>query len=178
MVYLKRPRLKLRDTPSFLTKSASHPLHFVQHGDVKPKTEKKVLINELFADVERPQLAWKVNRIAEQLQQSLDDEKEMVTSTLTNFLEVFERDICPFSKVAATQTLTCNPLADNVSLVDRVCVKINDMTRGSLQRSNLSCDLFKDSKQLLLKMSTEHKDKIALLKSRMGGSSKRSCVKQ
>ncbi|KAH9390354.1 hypothetical protein TYRP_023181 [Tyrophagus putrescentiae] len=165
VIYRKKSRLL--DSTSFFTKSNNQPLKFIQNSDVKPKTDKKVLIKDLFADVEQPNLVWKVNRIAQQLQQSLDDEKRMVTSTLNNFLEVFERDICPFSKIAATETLTCNPLADNVSLVDRVCVKINDMTRGNLQRSNLSCDLFKNSKLLLMKMSNEHKDRVALLKNRM-----------
>lgn len=166
VVYLKRPRKSLRDTP-YLAKT-SHQLHFVRHSEVKPKTEKKVAITELLGEVGKPSTGWKLTHLAEQLLQSSTDETTTMQATLTNFLDVLERDISPFSKCAENATLFGDPNADKIDLKDRLCVKINDLTRANLQRTRVILDHYKESRQLLTKLSTEHKDKVAGLAKRIG----------
>lgn len=172
-ILVKRPRPLLRETKGsqyYLqsAKSQSTLPHFLRYSDVKPKPDKKVAITDLLGEVQKPNVGWKISHLAEQLLEASNEEVNTVQNTLENFLQVLEKDISPFSACASNSTLFGDPNADKVNFVDKICVKINDLTRANLQRTNVILEHYKESQQLLLKLTTDHKEKVTGLAKRIG----------
>lgn len=174
VIFLKKPRFNLRPPPredKLLKKDNNnlHPQYFMKYSDVRYK-ERKTPPTELFSQTQRPNYTWKTVHIAEQLREGNEHEKLMVHSTLNNFLKSLESEISPFSAIASKATLFGDSSVDTdkIDIVDKTCVKLNDVVRGNIQRTKIMLDLQQDAKQLLFKLSNDHKEKVVNFAKRLG----------
>lgn len=152
--------------------------HFVRYSDVKfdvkPKSSSTKRA-ELLADVKRQTGGYNF-KIANQLGKSSEYEASELKSILEQFLLVIETEISPKSKAAAISTLYGNPeSAEKMDKIDQMCMKINDLARANIQRTKLIIENFNASKQSLINLTEDHKEKMATITKKI--SHKRNFIK-
>lgn len=161
----KKPRPSLIGTCNTPWKSLQY--HFLRHSDVKPKPEKKLTLSELSNEGLQKKNGWKIHHLATQMEEMGDNELE-VYDRLNKVLETFE----PSSNGIETNgtsshlhdevhDLLAEPLVPGGQMT--MADKLTDLIRGNLQRSNLFQEQITESKQLLIKLTHEHRERVGKL---------------
>lgn len=152
--------------------------HFMRYSDVKLDVKTKSSSNkrsELLSDVKK-QTGFRNLLISKQLNQGAEEEENCFKNVLEQFLFLLETEISPNSKAAATSTLYGNPeSAEKLSKIDQMCMKINDLTRANIQRTNIIIENYNSAKQMLITLTEDHKDKMATITKKI--THKRSFIK-
>lgn len=163
-----RPRLSMLNSCALPSKSLQY--HFLRYSDVKPKPEKKLTLSELSNQVLQKKNGWKIHHLATQLEDTSSNEAEIL-ERLQKILEIFEQEL---SKLPMDEELPLasgsNKLPVKVSLRDR----LSDLIRGNIQRSLLYQDQSTESRQLLIKLTNDHREKVAKLTKK--NLNKRTCI--
>lgn len=170
---LKRPRPSLLNSFNYQLKPAQH---FLRPTDVKVRTDnKKLSVSDMVQNVSK-QNGWRNTILSTQLHNSAGDEYSLVQKPLENFLKLLEEEVSPYSKIASKSTLYGNQaVSENLSFIDRISVKINDLTRANIQRNKIIIDNLNEAKQVLTKVTTDHREKLSLCTKRIAH--KRSLAK-
>ena len=182
----KKPRVSLLSSYNVGWKSQQY--HFLRYSDVRPKPEKKLTLSELSHEGLQRKNGWKIHHLATQME-VMSDNEESVYQRLNQFLDTFERDVSALSNQCSQSTQqttlnTCNSsntcTATNNSCnrtesvnacelkvrtavdtnLDSITVKLNDLIRGNLQRSNLFSDQISEARQLIIKLTNDHKERV------------------
>ncbi|UXI16836.1 Microtubule-associated protein RP/EB family member 1 [Sarcoptes scabiei] len=172
---VKKPRPSLIHQSNYMVRIP----HLPRYSDMKHKNDKKS-IQDLLNDL-RKENEWKDLLLSEQCKKLADDEKQSTLKSLEIFLSILEERISPFSKCAETNTLYHHLYQNNahnegelnlnsnnlkidgisISLADRKCVRINDIIRANIQRSKLIVEQLIECSQLIQKITSDHKEKVA-----------------
>ncbi|KAH9417253.1 DNA-(apurinic or apyrimidinic site) lyase [Dermatophagoides pteronyssinus] len=177
-ISIKKPRLSIINYHT----NGKLP-QFSSYNDVKPKNDKKLTLQDLLNDV-RKQNEWKDFILTDQCKKLADDEESFTQKRLELLLTKLENEISPFSKCAAMTTLYDEIDNNNqsqqqsqqqqqqrtstkINIIDRKCVRINDIIRANIQRSKVLCEHFIDCNQIIQRLTYEHKDKVTNLSKRL-----------
>ena len=166
----KKPRVSLLSSYNMGWKSLQY--HFLRYSDVRPKPEKKLTLSELSNEGLQRRNGWKIHHLATQME-VMSDNEESVYRRLTQFLETFEKDVSVMNNQCSTTTAdtpnsNCN---NNLSVcevnsrtvdstLDSITVKLNDLIRGNIQRSNLFAEQISEARQLIIKLTNDHKERV------------------
>ena len=172
----KKPRVSLLSSYNVGWKSLQY--HFLRYSDVRPKPEKKLTLSELSNEGMHRRNGWKIHHLATQME-VMSDNEESVYRRLSQFLETFERDVVALSNQCSTTTtntsINCTNNSNNSNNNNSVCElnsrtvdsalesineKLNDLIRGNLQRSNLFGEQISDARQLIIKLTNDHKERV------------------
>lgn len=160
----RKPRISLFPTHPPNWKALQH--HFLRYTDVKPKPEKKLTLSELSNEGLQKKNGWKIHHLATQMEDMSENESELLQRlnvVLTSFeekvagLPLMRQAICPDSPFL-------------VSLGD----KLADLMRGNIQRSSLFQEQMIESKQLLIKLTNDHRERVGKLTKK--NINKRTCI--
>ena len=176
----KKPRVSLLSTYNMGWKSLQY--HFLRYSDVRPKPEKKLTLSELSNEGLQRRNGWKIHHLATQME-VMSDNEESVYRRLTEFLDTFEKDVVALNGSQCSTTTTTNSsntncsnntnnnINNNLSVcelnsrtldsnLDSITVKLNDLIRGNLQRSNLFAEQISEARQLIIKLTNDHKERV------------------
>lgn len=164
----KRP--KLYNLPQQLTPWKSLQHHFLRHTDVKFR-EKRMTMNELNSEVLRRRDGWKVFHLTGQLTDLLDNEvrtRERIRSLLDLFVEDGAKKVhdlannchkLPEQYAALLQSQ--RSYGKNEFKPELIVTKLDDLLKGDLQRSIMFDDHLRDCRDLIVRITSEHRDRVA-----------------
>lgn len=159
-VIVLKPKPSLLRTYYYQHKS---PPHFHRYSDVKIRPMKKSS-NQEIVYFYRKQNDLKNNLLSHHLKLVRDEENSLFKNSLNEFLECLEKKISPFSKCATVLTLYGNShLSSSLRPVDQMSVKLNDLTRANIQRSQIITDQLSQDEQRVSTLLTEHREKLMTL---------------
>lgn len=162
-----RPRLSMLNSYTLPSKSLQY--HFLRYTDVKPKPEKKLTLSELSNQVLHKKNGWKIHHLSAQLEDTSNNEAGIL-DRLQKILDTFERELSKVPLDDDELPLGSNTLPVKVSLRDR----LSDLIRGNIQRSVIYQDQSTESRQLLIKLTNDHREKVAKLTKK--NLNKRTCI--
>ncbi len=168
----KKPRVSLLSSYNMQWKALQY--HFLKYSDVRPKPEKKLTLSELSNEGLQRKNGWKIHHLATQMEVMTDNELN-VHQRLTQFLDTFEKDVtnqCSSNNSNIKNINSNNNNNNNTSVCDlkhsmggdsfdSIAIKLNDLIRGNLQRSNLFSDQITEARQLIIKLTNDHKERVA-----------------
>ncbi|RWS11442.1 Histone deacetylase complex subunit SAP130-A-like protein, partial [Dinothrombium tinctorium] len=156
----KKPRPSLLTPYNVGCKSLQY--HFLRYSDVRQKSEKKLTLSELSNEGLQRKNGWKIHHLGTQLD-DISDNEAMICERLSNFLNKFERNGTSLPNnitvVGVTTLNNSGRTPTQVSVID----KLSDLIRGNLQRSHLFQEQICESKELLVKLTNDHKERVAKL---------------
>lgn len=157
----KKPRPSILTSYNIPWKSLQY--HFLRYTDVKQKQEKKLTLSELSNEGLQKKNGWKVQHLVTHIEDTDEREAEAYRK-LREVSENFEKcdDILHdnINLVGLTYLSSShNHFGTQVQLYD----KLNDLIRGNLQRSKLFQDQIHEAKQLLIKLTNDHKERVGRL---------------
>jgi hypothetical protein len=164
----KKPRVSLLSSYNMQWKALQY--HFLRYSDVRPKPEKKLTLSELSNEGLQRKNGWKIHHLATQMEVMTDNELN-VHQRLTQFLDTFEKDVtnqCSSNNNSNIKNINNTSVCDlkhsvggGDSSFDTIAIKLNDLIRGNLQRSNLFSDQITEARQLIIKLTNDHKERVA-----------------
>ena len=162
-------------------KSLQH--HFLRYTDVKPRPEKRMTLAELSNEGLQKKNGWKIHHLATQMEEMGEDEAQ-VLDRLRKLLAVLEEksSVVPSGTdlkngSAPTQSGlngTAQSDLNRTSVGLQTPEKVIDLIRGNLQRSNIFKEQMNESQQLLVKLTNDHREKVAKLTKK--NMHKRTCI--
>lgn len=160
----RKPRLSLIHGHGMPWKSLQH--HFLRYSDVKPKPEKKLTLSELSNEGLQKKNGWKIHHLATQMEDMSDNESE-INERLNRILEKFDQ------KVAPLPTLE-EPINPDYPVKVSIGEKLSDLIRGNIQRSTIFQEQVNESRQLLIKLTNDHRERVGRLTRK--NINKRTCI--
>lgn len=166
---LKRP--KLYNLPQQLAPWKSLQHHFLRHTDVKYRPEKRMTMAELENEVLQRRKGWKVHHLVGQLTDLIQNEhqtRQKITSLLELFTDTGAKrihdlaDNChklPEQYAALLQSQ--RSYGKNEFKPELIVTKLDDLLRGDLQRSNMFDEQLKDCRDIIVRITNEHRDRVA-----------------
>lgn len=165
----KRPKLCNLQQQIAPWKSLQH--HFLRHTDVKFRPEKRMTMAELGNEVLQRRNGWKVHHLVGQLTDLIQNERhtrEKINSLLEIFIEGGAKRIHDLAN-------NCHKLPEQYAALlksqrsygknefkpDLIVTKLDDLLRGDLQRSNMFDDQLRDCRDLIVRITNEHRDRVA-----------------
>ena len=161
----RKPRISLFPCHPPNWKALQH--HFLRYTDVKPKAEKKLTLSELSNEGLQKKNGWKIHHLATQMEDMSDNETELL-HRLNQCLRSFEQRIAGLPLMRDSALSPDCPF--RVSLGD----KLADLLRGNIQRSSLFQEQMAESKQLLIKLTNDHRERVGKLTKK--NINKRTCI--
>lgn len=165
----KRP--KLYSLPQQVTPWKSLQHHFLKHTDVKYRPEKRMTMAELGNEVSQRRNGWKVHHLVGQLTDLIQNEiqnRGKVNSLLELFVEEGAKQIhhlvnnChKLPEQYATLLQSQRSYGKNEFKPELIVTKVDDLLRGDLQRSNMFDDQLRDCRDLIVRVTNEHRDRVA-----------------
>ena len=162
-------------------KSLQH--HFLRYTDVKPRPEKRMTLAELSNEGLQKKNGWKIHHLATQMEEMGEDEAQ-VLERLRKLLAVLEEksSVVPSGTDlknghATTQSGLNGTTQSDLSQTSvrlQTPEKVIDLIRGNLQRSNIFKEQMNESQQLLVKLTNDHREKVAKLTKK--NMHKRTCI--
>lgn len=157
----KKPRPSILTSYNIPWKSLQY--HFLRYTDVKQKQDKKLTLSELSNEGLQKKNGWKVQHLVTHIEDT-DEREAEAFRRLREVSENFEKcdDILHenINLVGLTYlSSTRNHFDPQIQLYD----KLNDLIRGNLQRSKLFQDHINEAKQLLIKLTNDHKERVGRL---------------
>lgn len=167
----KRPKLFSSQQQVAPWKALQH--HFLRHSDVKSKREKRMTMAELNSEVLRRRNGWKVHHLVGQLSDLIQIE-EQTRGRLDRLLKLFISDgaqrIHDLAKNChklpeqyATLLQSQRSYGVNEFNSELIVSKIDDLLRGDLQRSNIFDEQLSDSRDLVVRITNEHRDRVGVI---------------
>lgn len=160
----RKPRISLFPTHPPNWKALQH--HFLRYTDVKPKPEKKLTLSELSNEGLQKKNGWKIHHLATQMEDMSENESELL-HRLNIVLTSFENK-------AATLPLMRQAMCPDSPFLVTLGDKLADLIRGNIQRSSLFQEQMTESKQLLIKLTNDHRERVAKLTKK--NINKRTCI--
>lgn len=166
----KRPKLfNLPQQQMGPWKSLQH--HFLRHSDVKYKSEKRMTMAKLGDEVLQRRNGWKVHHLVGQLTDLIQNEQQNRTK-LNNLLEIFIKNGAEriydlannchkLPEQYATLLQSQRSYGTNQFRPDLIVTKLDDLLKGDLQRSNLFDNQLRDCRDLIVRITNEHRDRVA-----------------
>lgn len=157
----KKPRPSILTSYNIPWKSLQY--HFLRYSDVKQKPEKKLTLSELSNEGIQKKNGWKVQHLVTHIEDTEEREAE-VYRRLRHCFDSYEksddnlRNIINLLGVTYLGSST-NHFDTQVQFYD----KLNDLIRGNLQRSKLLQDQMHEAKQIIIKLTNDHKDRVGRL---------------
>lgn len=165
----KRP--KLYNLPQQLAPWKSLQHHFLRHTDVKYRPEKRMTMAELGNEVLQRRNGWKVHHLVGQLTDLIQNElqsREKVNSLLELFVEEGAKRIHDLANNChklpeqyATLLQSQRSYGKNEFKPELIVTKLDDLLKGDLQRSNMFDDQLRDCRDLIVRITNEHRDRVA-----------------
>lgn len=162
----KKPRLSLLSYYNMPSKPLQN--HFLRYSDVRPKPEKKLTLSELSNEGLQRKNGWKIHHLATQMEVISDNEVNL-NERLNAFLQTFKQQIennstsssdSNASGVVTNSNSVPTTNANNTPFdANNVTSKLNDLIKGNLQRSNLFTDQINEARQLVIKLTNDHKER-------------------
>ena len=154
---LLKPKPSLLRTCFFQYKT---PPHFCHYSDVRIRPMKKSPSHEMIYFYKK-QNDLKNRLLSHHLKLVRDEENYLFKNSLNQFLDCLENKVSPFSKCATVMTLYGNTqLSNTLRPVDQICMKLNDLTRANIQRSQIINDQLSQDEQLVTTLLEEHREKL------------------
>lgn len=164
----KRP--KLFNVTQQLTPWKSLQHHFLRHTDVKFR-EKRMTMNELNSEVLKRRDGWKVFHITGQLTDLLENEvrtRERISTLLNLFVEGGAKRVHDLANNChklpeqyATLLQSQRSYGKNEFRPELIVTKLDDLLKGDLQRSVMFDDHLRDCRDLIVRVTSEHRDRVA-----------------
>lgn len=165
----KRP--KLFDHPQQLAPWKSLQHHFLRHADVKYRPEKRMTMAELGNEVSQRRNGWKVHHLVGQLTDLIQNELQ-TRGKINSLLEVFSDE---GAKRIHDLANNCHKLPEQYAALlqsqrsygtnefkpELIVTKLDDLLRGDVQRSNMFDDQLRDCRDLIVRITNEHRDRVA-----------------
>ena len=146
-------------------KSLQH--HFLRYTDVKPRAEKRMTLAELSNEGAQKMDGWKIHHLATQMEEIGQDETN-VLERLKKLLAVLEEKADANNSPQETSNGATNGFLLGTP------EKVIDLVRGNIQRSSIFKEEMKNSEQLLIKLTNDHRGKIDKLTQK--NMHKRTCI--
>lgn len=168
---LKRPKLYISQPQVTPWKALQH--HFLKHTDVKSKREKRITMAELNNEVLRRRNGWKVHHLVGQLMDLRQNEEEIrgkIDSLLKLFISEGAKRIHDLANNSHKlpehyETLLKSQRSYGVNEFNAefIISKIDDLLRGDLQKSNIFDEQLKDCRELVVRITNEHRDRVGII---------------
>jgi len=149
----RKPRLSLLSGHGMPWKSLQH--HFLRYLDVKPKAEKKLTLSELSNEGLQKKNGWKIHHLATQMEDMSDNESE-INDRLNRILERFDQQVAPLPTLE-------EPINPDYPVKVSIGEKLSDLIRGNIQRSTIFQEQVNESRQLLIKLTNDHRERVGRL---------------
>lgn len=163
----KRPKL-LTSQRIGPWKSLQH--HFLKHTDVRYRPEKRMTMAELGNEVLQRRNGWKVHHLVGQLNDLIQNETK-TRQKINSLLEVLDEGAKNIHHLANN----CHKLPEQYAALLRsqrsygknefkpelIVSKLDDLLKGDLQRSNMFDNQLRDCRDLILRITNEHRDRVA-----------------
>jgi len=160
----RKPRLSLLSGQGMPWKSLQH--HFLRYSDVKPKAEKKLTLSELSNEGLQKKNGWKIHHLATQMEDMSDNESE-INERLSRILEKFDQQVAPLPTLE-------EPINPDYPVKVSIGEKLSDLIRGNIQRSSIFQEQVSESRQLLIKLTNDHRERVGRLTRK--NINKRTCI--
>ena len=172
-----RKRPKLYNLSQKLTPWKSLQHHFLRHSDVKFKPEKRMTMAELGNEIVQRRNGWKVHHIVGQLSDLIQNESE-TRARMQTLLDLF-------IKLGAERVHdlanNCHKLPEQYAAIlqsqrsygknefnpNLIVTKLDDLLRGDIQRSNMFDEQLRDSKELIVRITNEHRDRVSRISTKL-----------
>lgn len=165
----KRP--KLYHLPQQLTPWKSLQHHFLRHTDVKFRPEKRMTMSELGNEVLQRRNGWKVHHLVGQLSDLIQNEMQ-TRDKISSLIEIFTSE---GGKRVHELANNCHKLPEQYAALlksqrsygtnefkpELIVSKLDDLLKGDLQRSNMFDDQLRDCRDLVVRITNEHRDRVA-----------------
>lgn len=165
----KRPKLYNQPQQVAPWKSLQH--HFLRHTDVKYRPEKRMTMAELGNEVLQRRNGWKVHHLVGQLTDLIQNElktRQRINSLLELFIDqgakkihVLANNCHKLPEQYAALLQSQRSYGKNEFRPELIVTKLDDLLRGDLQRSNMFDDLLRDCRDLIVRTTNEHRDRVA-----------------
>lgn len=167
----KRPKLFNSHQQSAPWKSLQH--HFQRHTDVKYRPEKRMTMAELGSEVLQRRNGWKVHHLVGQLTDLIQNEVQ-TRDKISSLLQIFNEyganrvhdlaDNChKLPEQYATLLTNQRSYGMNEFKAELIVTKLEDLLRGDLQRSSIFDEQLKDCRDLVVRITNEHRDRVAVI---------------
>lgn len=170
----KKPKLYNPSQQLAPWKSLQH--HFLRHNDVKYRPEKRMTMAELGNEVLLRRNGWKVHHLVGQLTDLIQNETQ-IRDKLDALLELF---VDQGAKRIHDLASNCHKLPEQYATLlqsqrsygtnefkpELIVTKLDDLLRGDLQRSALFNDQLKDCRDLVVRITNEHRDRVGRITSK------------
>lgn len=164
-------RLKLFNLPQQLAPWKSLQHHFLKHTDVKFRPEKRMTMAELGNEVLQRRNGWKVHHFVGQITDLIQNElrtRDKINSLLEIFTECGAKKVHDLANNChklpeqyATLLQSQRSYGTNEFKPELIVTKLDDLLKGDLQRSNMFDDQLRDCRDLILRITNEHRDRVA-----------------
>lgn len=165
----KKPKLYHLTQQLTPWKSLQH--HFLKYTDIKYRPEKRMTMAELSNEATQRRHGWKVHHLVGQLTDLVQNEmqnREKVTSLLELFVDEGAKRINALAS-------NCHKLPEQYAALlqsqrsygknefnpELIITKLDDLLRGDIQRSNMFDDQLRDCRDLIVRITNEHRDRVS-----------------
>lgn len=165
----KRP--KLYHLPQQLAPWKSLQHHFLRHTDVKYRPEKRMTMAELGNEVSQRRNGWKVHHLVGQLTDLIQNEtriRNKISSLLDTFTDEGAKRIHDLARNChrlpeqyATLLQSQRSYGKNEFKPELIVTKLDDLLKGDIQRSNMFDDQLRDCRDLIVRITNEHRDRVS-----------------
>ncbi|XP_053209888.1 histone deacetylase complex subunit SAP130-like [Panonychus citri] len=156
----KKPRISIN---SYNVPWKSCQYHFLRYTDVKQKSEKKTTLSELSNEGLQRKNGWKVQHLVTHMEDADEEETQLYSRlrSFSNFFDTSDQDIHKTINMLGRSFYNSQRtfIDTQVQLFD----KLTDLIRGNLQRSKLFQDQINEGKNLLIKLTNDHKERVGRL---------------
>ncbi|XP_015785019.1 histone deacetylase complex subunit SAP130 [Tetranychus urticae] len=157
----KKPRPSILNSYNVPWKSLQY--HFLRYSDVKQKPDKKTTLSELSNEGLQRKNGWKVQHLVTHIEDA-DEEEAQLYSRLRTFSDCFDKsDQNLHTKINMLGQNFFNSQRNFIDSHLQLFDKLTDLIRGNLQRSKLFQDQINEGKNLLIKLTNEHKERVGRL---------------
>lgn len=167
----KKPKLFNSHQQSAPWKSLQH--HFLRHTDVKYRPEKRMTMAELGNEVLQRRNGWKVHHLVGQLTDLIENEAQ-TREKIDSLLKIFNQNGAQRVHDLANN---CHKLPEQYASLltsqrsyginefksDLIVTKLEDLLRGDLQRNNIFDEQLRDCRDLVVRITNEHRDRVAVI---------------